>query len=235
MNEIRIHPAAPSLDSNLTERFAQVPVAALSDSLERRAGAVGLCPIGDCLSGLNGRSMVGSALTVRTRPGDNLAVHKALDLARPGDVVVVDGRGEVVNSLIGELMTTYAASRQIAGLVVDGAVRDRASLSMGSLPVYARGVSHLGPYKSGPGEIHGPVSVGGVTVNDGDVIVGNEDGIAVIPRTRATEAVESAEAVVAREVGQRRDIDAGTWDRSWIDETAHIVHLHEEPATTAGR
>jgi regulator of RNase E activity RraA len=225
MNELRIHPAAPALDADLLERYSRVPVSALSDSLERRAGAVGLSPVGDCLSALDGRSMAGCAFTVRTRPGDNLAVHKALDLARPGDVIVVDGRGEVVNALVGDLMSRYAASRGITGLVIDGAVRDRACLSRGSLPVYARGISHLGPYKSGPGELHGAVSVGGVTVHDGDVIVGDEDGVAVVPRARALEAVEAAEAVVDREAGQRRDIDAGTWDRTWLDDMARLVHL----------
>ncbi len=227
MNEIRVYSAAPTLTDELTTRYRSIPVATLSDGLERRAGAVGVHPVGGCLSGLGGKSMVGPALTVRTRPGDNLAVHMALDLARPGDVLVVDGRGEVVNALVGALMTRYAFVRGLAGVVIDGAVRDRSSLSTGPLPVFARGVSHLGPYKSGPGEIHGTISVGGVAVSDGDVVVGDEDGIAIVPRARATEALSRAEELVTREALQRRDIDAGKWDRSWIEKTAELILVEE--------
>lgn len=227
MNEIRVYSAGQTLTDELTKRYRSIPVATLSDVLERRAGAVGVHPVGGCMSALSGMSMVGPALTVRTRPGDNLAVHKALDLARPGDVLVVDGRGELVNALIGELMARYAVTREVGGLVIDGAVRDRTSLSAGPLPVFARGISHLGPYKSGPGEIHGTISVGGVAVSDGDVIVGDEDGIAVVPRERANEALSQAEELVEREAVQRRDIDAGTWDRSWIEQTAELVLVQE--------
>jgi regulator of RNase E activity RraA len=221
--EIRLYPAAPELDAQLVERFRRVPASNLSDCLERRPGAVGLAPVGDCLSALGGMSMAGPAMTVRTRPGDNLAVHKALDLARPGDVLVVDARGELVNAIVGELMARYAQTRGVAGIVIDGAVRDRAQISDGTLPVYARGVSHLGPYKTGPGEIHGPVSIGGIPVCDGDVVVGDADGVVVVPRERAESVLAAAEEVVAREADQRRAIDAGCWDRSWVDATARIV------------
>jgi regulator of RNase E activity RraA len=141
---------------------------------------------------------------------------------------VIDARGELVNAILGELMTEYAASRGIAGLVVDGAVRDQISLSAGELPVFARGFSHLGPYKSGPGEIHGPVSIGGVAVNDGDVILGDADGLAVIPRARAWSALEAAEQVVAKEAAQRQDIQAGTWDRSWVDDLLTVIEVEDQ-------
>jgi len=228
MNEVRIYRRGKPLDDTLVERLSRVPVSALSDSLERMAGSPGLDVVGNSLSSLNGRSMVGPALTVRTRPGDNLVVHKALDLAQPGDVLVIDARGELVNAILGELMTEYAETRGIAGLVVDGAVRDRRSISAGNLPVFSRGFSHLGPYKSGPGEIHGPVNIGGVAVHDGDVIVGDADGIAVIPHERASSAVDAAEQVVAKEAGQRRAIQDGTWDRSWIDATLRVAYVEED-------
>lgn len=229
MNEVRIYPAAKPLDETLIERLSRIPVSALSDSLERMAGSPGLDVVGNSLSSLGGRAMVGPAMTVRTRPGDNLVVHKALDLAQPGDILVIDARGELVNAILGELMSEYAATRGIAGIVVDGAVRDRQSISEGRIPVFSRGFSHLGPYKSGPGEIHGPVNIGGVVVNDGDVIVGDLDGICVIPRARAQAALEAASQVVVKEAGQMADIQSGTWDRSWVDASLKVVHVEEAP------
>lgn len=228
MSEVRLHRRAEPLDPALVERLSRVPVSNVSDVLERMAGAPQLQVVGDSLSSLGGRAMVGPAMTVRTRPGDNLVVHKALDLARPGDVVVIDARGELVNAILGELMAEYAATRGIAGLVVDGAVRDQTSLSAGSIPVFARGFSHLGPYKTGPGEIHGPVSIGGVAVHDGDVILGDADGLAVIPRGRAQSALEAGEQVVAKEADQMRAIHAGTWDRSWVDDLLKVVEVEDQ-------
>jgi regulator of RNase E activity RraA len=227
MSQVRLFPATESLDPQLVERLSRVQVSTLSDSLERMAGAPGLDPVGDSLSSLEGRAMVGPAMTVRTRPGDNLVVHKALDLARPGDILVIDARGDLTNAILGELMAEYALTRGVAGLVVDGAVRDRASLSRGGLPVFARGFSHLGPYKSGPGEIHGPVSVGGLCVRDGDVVHGDADGLAVIPRGRAWASLEAAELVTAKEEDQRRSIRAGAWDRSWVDASLQVISVGE--------
>jgi regulator of RNase E activity RraA len=172
MNTLRLYPAAPTPDAALIARYRSLSVPAISDSLERSPGIVGIHPVGACLDGIEG-AIVGPALTVRTRPGDNLVVHKALDLARPGDMLVIDARGEVVNAILGELMVQYAAVRGLCGIVVDGAVRDYRAMSNGDFPVFARAISHLGPYKSGPGEIHGTISVGGVGVHDGDLVVGD--------------------------------------------------------------
>lgn len=223
MNQLRLFPVSSAPDASLIERYRRLNTPTISDSLERAFGVLGLFPIGNCLSSLNGQSMAGPAFTVRTRPGDNLVVHKALDLARPGDILVIDAGGELVNAILGELMSSYAFTRGIAGLVVDGAIRDKAAISDGPIPVFARGVSHRGPYKNGPGEIHGTVSLGGVPVHDGDIIVGDEDGIVVVPRARAEATATSAEEVVTREQAQREAIERGEWDRSWIDETLRII------------
>lgn len=224
MNRLHLFRAAPPVDDALLSRFRQLYTPAVSDCLERTHGAVGLSAVGNCLSEIGNATMAGPALTVRTRPGDNLVVHKALDLARPGDVLVIDARGEITNAIMGELMCTYARERGIAGIVLDGAVRDFNALSAGIIPVFARGVSHLGPYKSGPGEIHGSIQVGGVVVNDGDIIVGDADGIVVVPRRRAEATATAAEAVVANEQGHAEAIRKGTWDRTWIDAALEIVH-----------
>ena len=223
MNSIRLHDPAPRIEAALIARSRVLPTPALSDGMERHQGASGILPVAGCLDALNGQSMTGTALTVRTRPGDNLAVHKALDLAQAGDVLVIDARGETQNAILGELMCRYAVTRSVAGIVVDGAIRDSAALSRGILPVFARGISHLGPYKSGPGEVYGPVQVGGMTVHDGDLVVGDADGVVVVPRARAEAALKAAEAIVAKEDGQARAIASGTWDRSWIDLTANIT------------
>jgi regulator of RNase E activity RraA len=225
VNELRIHPRGPVPDQELLKRYRAVPAAALSDALGRNAAVVGLSPVGDCLSGLAGASVAGPALTVRTRPGDNLALHKALDLAQPGDVVVVDARGDLYSSVMGDLMTRYAGARRVAAVVIDGAVRDRAVLSAGTVPVFARGFSHIAPAKLGPGEISAPISVGGVPVRDGDLVIGDEDGVTVVPRELAESALAAAERIVAGEAETRAAIDAGTWDRSWVDRAAAIVEV----------
>lgn len=223
MNQLRLFPAAAATDKALIARYRRLSTPTISDCLERAFGVLGVFPVGNCLSSLQGQAMAGPACTVRTRPGDNLIVHKALDLARPGDVLVIDAGGELVNAILGELISSYADTRGIAGLVVDGAIRDKAAISAGSIPVFARGISHRGPYKSGPGEIHGTVSLGGVPVHDGDIIVGDDDGVVVVPRARAEATASAAVAVVARERAQREAIKRGEWDRSWIDAALQVV------------
>jgi len=225
MNIVRLHEPAPAIAPELIERASRLPTPAISDSSERTTGATGLRPVGSSLSSRGGRSMAGTARTVRTRPGDNLAVHVALDRGRPGDVLVVDARGELTNAILGELMTTYAASLGFEGIIVDGAIRDHDPISEGGIPVFARGISHMGPYKSGPGEIHGAATIGGVPVADGDLIVGDADGVVVVPAARVREVLELAEAVVEKEEGQRADIEAGRWDRSWLAPIVEVVHV----------
>jgi regulator of RNase E activity RraA len=228
LNRLHLFTPGPRPEPDLVERYRRLSTPLITDSMERSQGAIGLLPVGECLSNLDQPVMAGPAFTVRTRPGDNLVVHKALDLARPGDVLVVDARGEVTNAILGELMTLYARQRGLAGIVVDGAIRDFDRLSAGILPVFARGVSHLGPYKSGPGEIHGPVQIGGVAVSDGDLVVGDADGVAVVPRSRAEETLCRSEALAASEEESRAEIAQGNWDRSWIERLLEVVEPDSE-------
>lgn len=217
--ECLIHdPCAPP-DRALVERLRRLETSLVSDVFGRWAGAPGLRPI----AGLGpGEVVAGPALTVRTRPGDNLVVHKALDLARPGEVLVVAAGGVTDRAILGGLMGQYAARRGIAALVVDGAVRDQSALRTFAPPVFATGVSHLGPYKDGPGEIRGPVSIGGLVVHDGDLVIGDEDGVAVIPRPRAEEVLGLAEAKQRAEIAESEAIAAGRWDRTWIDSALSV-------------
>ena len=151
-----------SVDARLVERFRSIPVANVSDTMSRMsAGGARLRPMHT--SG----AMAGPALTVKTRPGDNLMIHKAIDLAVPGDVIVIDGGGDLTNSLMGEIMLSLAIKQSIAGFVVDGAIRDADAFVEINLPVYAAGVSHRGPYKDGPGEINVPIAIDGMVIEPG--------------------------------------------------------------------
>jgi RraA family protein len=208
----RILPIAKRPDKKLLAELAKMVTPHLSDSMERLyAGGAQLRPMHD------GTKLCGPAFTVRTSPGDNLLVHKAIDIAEPGDVIVVDAGGVNDNAIIGELMSARAEQRGVGGMVIWGAIRDSAELRQGSFPVYAAGVTHRGPYKNGPGEINVAISIGGMTVNPGDVIVGDSDGLVAIPQDQAEAILASAKAILAKEEKSMKEIKAGTVDRGWVD------------------
>jgi len=167
--------------------------------------------------------IIGPALTVKTRPGDNLMIHKALEMVQPGDVLVVDGGGDLTNALVGELMTTYAAARQVAGFVINGAIRDLDVISEGSFPVYAAGVTHRGPYKDGPGEINVPIAIDGMVIRPGDLVMGDADGLLCVPMAEAEEILAAAINKVALEKKMMNDIRAGQLDQSWVDATLRRI------------
>jgi regulator of RNase E activity RraA len=230
MPDIYRYPVGPAPDADLVRRLSDIPVTVLSDSMARSAGSVGLLPIGSSLSVLKGQSMTGPALTVRSRPGDNLAIQVALEAARPGDVLVVDSRGDTTYATMGGLLARYATTKGVAGVVIDGAVRDYEELSGGSLPVFARGLSHMGPLKTGPGELHSLVSIGGMVVHDGDLVVGDADGIVVLPSGRAIQILAAAERVLANEEMQVNAIDEGRRDLSWLASINYIEMTGAGPA-----
>jgi RraA family protein len=161
--------------------------------------------------------LAGPAVTVKSRPGDNLMIHKALDLAEPGDVIVVDAGGDLTNALIGELMIAYAKKKGVAGIVIHGAVRDAASIRAGSFPVFAAGVTHRGPYKDGPGEINVPIAIDGMVITPGDLILGDDDGLLCVPFDECDRVYQAAKAKTDAEQLQMANIAAGTNDRSWVD------------------
>ena len=202
------------VSGDLIERFRVLPVANVSDQMWRlTAGGPRLRPMH------KGGVMAGPAFTVRTRPGDNLMIHKALDIAAPGDVIVVDGGGDLTNSLVGELMLTHAAKRGIGGIVVDGAIRDADAIAASDLPVFAAGVTHRGPYKDGPGEINVPIALDGMTIEPGDLMLGDGDGVLCVPFDEAHSVGVASEAKKAAEDKMMAEIEAGTSDRAWVDET----------------
>jgi len=199
-------------DPRLVAELGKMVTPHLSDSMERLyAGGHQLRPMHK-----EGK-LAGPAFTVRTAAGDNLLVHKALDTAQRGDVIVVDAGGWLDNAIIGELMMSRARQRGVAGIVIWGAIRDSAEIAAGMYPVYAAGVTHRGPYKNGPGEINVPVVVGGMPVNPGDIIIGDADGLVAVPQEQAERVLASAKSILEKETASMKQILAGTVDRSWVD------------------
>ena len=205
--------------SDLVEDLQQVVVSHLSDNLQRLQGVTGLQRIH------RARKLVGTALTVKVRPGDNLLIYKALTLAQPGQVLVVDGAGDTTNALVGELIMLYAQQRGIVGFVIDGAVRDTAAFIEADFPCYARGVSHRGPYKQGPGAIGVPVSIGGQVIQSGDLVVGDEDGVVSFPVSDAPALIQAARKTAANEEAIKREIATGRVEQSWLDKVLKPVGL----------
>ena len=200
------------VDAEIVAKFRELPVANISDSMSRMtAGGATLRPIH------RAGALAGPAFTVKTRPGDNLMVHKAIDIADPGDVIIVDGGGDLTNSLIGEMMAAHAERRGIAGIVIYGAIRDYDTLHAGDFPVFASGVTHRGPYKDGPGEINVPIAIEGMVIAPGDLIVGDGDGIVCVPFGVTTEVLKATEAKHQAELKQLAAIKEGKSDRAWVD------------------
>jgi regulator of RNase E activity RraA len=201
-----------AVDLGLARKFLKLPVANVSDSMWRMsAGGPRLRPYHK--SG----QMAGPALTVRSRPGDNLMLHKAIDMAAPGDIIVCDGGGDLTNSLMGELMLAHAVKRGVGGFVLDGAIRDVEAFLEVNLPMFAAGVSHRGPYKDGPGEINVPIALDGMVIEPGDLVIGDWDGVLAVPFDEVEGALARTQAKQDAEVKQMAEIKAGTSDRSWVD------------------
>jgi RraA family protein len=194
------------------EGFRGLPVANIADEMNRF-----FC-VDARIKPYNGKALLGPAFTVKTRTADNLMLHKALELAQPGDVIVVDAQGDLSNAITGEIMMTEAARNGVAGVVVDGAIRDSEALKDLDMPVYAAGVTPKGPYKDGPGEINVPVSCGGIVVNPGDIVVGDADGIVIISPQDAPAILEKAKAKLEKEQAILQKINARIpRDKSWVD------------------
>ena len=214
MNGFQICALTRRVDSQIVEAFRALPVANVSDCMSRMtAGGASLRPYH--AKGV----LAGPAFTVKTRPGDNLMIHKALHMAKPGDVIVVDAGGDVTNALIGELMVATAVKNGIAGFVMNGAIRDVDAIGAGSFPVYAAGVTHRGPYKDGPGSINVPISLNGMVINPGDLILGDADGLLCVPIDEAQALLEATRRKQDAEKVTIREIEEGTLDTKWIDAT----------------
>lgn len=210
---IRKNPSAAPVAPEILAALREIPVAALSDNMHRNIGSTGLQPYHRPAA----RTMAGTAVTARSRGGDNLTYLRALEFCRPGDVLVIDAGGDLNNAVVGGILSFYAAHIGTVGVVIDGAIRDVAEIRAREFPVYARGVTHRGPYKDGPGEINVPVSVGGMVVNPGDIVVGDQDGLMAFAPDEAKLLIEKARAHLATEAETIRAMKEGRWDRAFID------------------
>jgi regulator of RNase E activity RraA len=195
LDTLTIHSGWDRPAPEIVDRLAVAPAANVADVFDRLLvmdGAIGpVTPVRTRLCG--------TALPVLTRAGDNLAVHRALDEARPGDVLVISGQADPSRALIGDLIGEIMRARKVRGAIVDGAARDAAELARQGLAVFARGLTPAGPFKNGPGVIGRTIACGGVVVGPGDVVVADEDGVAVVPAERAAWAADRIDEVIARE------------------------------------
>jgi len=186
--------------------FSQVPSAIISDCLGRNVGGLGLRPF-------HGRGhMCGTAITVRVRPGDNLMTLKAIQMARPGDILVVDGSGDQTRAIIGGIMRAMALKAGIAGIVVNGVLRDRDDWLDGKMPIFALGCVHRGPSTDGTGEINVPVSCAGLVVNPGDLVVGDSDGVVAIGQEQLATTYERCQQLLEREAAILKGIEEDALD-----------------------
>ena len=161
--------------------------------------------------------LAGSALTVEVRPGDNLMIHAAIALAKPGDVLVIDGKGDRSAALMGTIMMNACRQVGIAGVVIDGAVRDSAEIDEMDFPVFSVGTNPNGPTKLASGRIGHPVSAGGVTVRPGDLVVADADGVVIVERERVEVLLQAAVQKVADESARIEAIKKGDTAAKWLD------------------
>jgi 4-hydroxy-4-methyl-2-oxoglutarate aldolase len=197
----------------LVARAADYPSSILADVAGRR-GALSsrIAPLAPNMR------IAGTAITVEVRPGDNLMIHAAMAIAKPGDVLVIDGKGDESCALMGEIMVSQCMALGIAGVIVDGAVRDIEAIRALGFPMYAIGANPNGPTKLVPGRINWPVSVGGVTVNPGDLVVADADGVVVVEPGKVPAVLDAAKQKLSDETARIEGIRSGKQLRpTWLD------------------
>ena len=224
MNGLQILKRSRQASEQHIQAYRGIPVANISDSMARMSAA------GARLRPMHRSGyLIGPALTVKARPGDNLMIHKALTMAQPGDVIVVDAGGDLTNALFGEIMVATAVKLGVAGVVLNGAVRDSEEIGRGSFPLYAAGVTHRGPYKDGPGEVNVPIAIDGMVIQPGDLMVGDGDGLLCIPYDNLDEVLAAVRKKMDLEKQMMADIATGTLDVAWIDAALRRVGCDPKP------
>ncbi len=201
------------LDSHFMKQFTEFATPDISDLLNR---LYAMDPAITCLTGKH-HQLCGPACTVKVFPGDNLMVHKSLDVARPGDIVVIDAHASSMNAVLGDLVSTKSKHRGIAGFIVDGFIRDLPDILELDFPIFARGTTSIGPLHRGPGEINYPICCGGIVVNPGDVIVADGAGIVVIPQEIAFDLLKRLRNQKASQAAYLAGVKRGDFSNDWVD------------------
>ena len=210
---IEIHPRKEAFKEGVAA-LTGLATSVVSDVLGRTIGAVNILPVNK-----SPVSVCGNAVTVSVRAGDNLLIHKSLQILKSGDVLVVDGGGDLSRALFGEIMMTVAKSKGAIGCVFDGAIPDVDAFEKHKFPCWARGVNMRGPYKDGPGSINTSISIGGMVVNPGDIILGDCDGIIALSPSIALEAAKLGKEKEATEHKTIQSILDGQYNDAWVDAT----------------
>jgi regulator of RNase E activity RraA len=221
----RVRKSFQRIDAKLVERFMEFDTPDISDQLNRLyAMTAGI----HCLTGED-QKVVGSACTVNVHPADNLMVHKSLDIAQPGDVVVVNAGGSGVVATLGNLVCAKAQHRGIAAFVIDGYVRDLPKIKPLGFPVFARGSMTTGPLHHGPGEINYPICCGGVVVDPGDIVVADASGVVVVPHEDAEEVLDRLGDFARRNREYFAAIQEGHFSNRWVDDALGEAGCVVEP------
>lgn len=202
-------------DKELLDGFGDIPASNVGDVMERNSA---MNPRIHLVSSPQKQVLVGPALTVKLRAGDNLALHAALNICTEGDVIVVSNEGDSSRALIGEVMMAYLMCvKKVGGIILDGPIRDIDEISHWDFPVYATGTTPGGPYKEGPGEVNVPISCGEITVNPGDIVIADPDGVVVVPRHDAKIILEKAIKFKVSDEDKLQKTRKGIVQRDWVE------------------
>ncbi|CAM3970229.1 Methyltransferase [Bordetella tumbae] len=216
----------PRVSTDIVRRAAELQPAILADVAGRRGALHGrIRPLHSSMK------FAGTAFTVEVRPGDNLMIHAAISLAKPGDVLVIDGKGDLSSALMGTIMMTACKQLGLAGVVIDGAARDSLEIIEMDYPVFAAGTNPNGPTKNVGGRIGHPVSVGGVTVHPGDFIIGDNDGVVVVERDKIESLLPAAEKKVKDEAARIAAIKTGDTAAKWLTSALRTAGVLKEGET----
>lgn len=215
------------VDTRVVEEASKYPASILADVAGRRGTMSGrIAPVSP------GMQCAGPAFTIEVRPGDNLMIHAAMTIARPGDILVIDGKGDRTCALMGAIMINACKQLKLGGVVIDAAIRDSLELRELGFPVFAVGANPNGPTKFVPGRMNWPISCGGIGVAPGDLIVGDADGVVVVEREKAASLLDAAQKKVDDETARIAAIKQGKDLRpKWLEGSLRAAGLLKEGET----